>query len=103
MCPVAVRLAPPRRVPLAVIAAAQALAVPDHVVARDRVATREPERQRKRGSELPGVAEDLTVARADVLDADRGPVQPDRVAADERQSHELVDRSVAIDDEVHAR
>jgi len=37
-----------------------------------------------------------------VLDADRGPVQANRVSADERQADQLVDRAVSINDELRA-
>ena len=101
--PVGVRLAAPRGKPLAVIRARQALCMPDHVRERDAVAVHQPERQLQRGAHLPWVVEDRRVARADVLDADRGPVEADGVAADRRQRDELVDRAVAVDHEVRAR
>jgi hypothetical protein len=100
--PVAVRLATPLGMAFAMVRAAQTFVVPDHLVARDSVATREPECQRERGGQLPRVAQDLLVARTDMLDADRGPVQSDRVSADEGQPHELVDRPVTVNDEVGA-
>ena len=52
--------------------------------------------------ELARVAEDLAVARPDVLDPDRRVVEPDRVAAHDRQRNELVDRPVLVDHEVRA-
>ena len=49
-----------------------------------------------------GPDEHVALAEADVLDPDRRPVQPDGVAAHQPERHELVDRPVAIDDEVRA-
>ena len=70
--------------------------------AADAVPAHQPERQRERGSELRRVVEDLSVARADVLDPERRPVEPHRVAAHRVQTDELVDRPVPVDDEVRA-
>ena len=48
------------------------------------------------------IAQNLRVARSNMLDADRGPVQTDGVTADERESHKLIDRAVPVDDELGA-
>ncbi len=85
------------------IGARQALVVADHIAERDPVAAHQPGGEPERGGELARVAEDLPVARADVLDPDRRPVETDRVAAPDGQAHQLVDGAVPVDDEVRAR
>src|SRR5215208_1542569 len=97
---VAVGLAAPGRVALVVVRALEALGVADHVAEIDAVAPHQPTRQLDRRAELAAVAEDLGVAEADVLDPDRRPVEADGVAAADAEPHELVDRAVAVDDEV---
>jgi hypothetical protein len=77
--------------------------VADHVAQRDAVPLSEPQGQPERCGELARVVEDLGVARPDVLDPDRRPVEPDRVAADRGERDELVDRPVGVDQEVRAR
>ena len=67
------------------------------------VPAHQPDGQRERRLQLPRVVEDRGVARADVLDPDRRPVQPDRVPAADAERHELVDRAVRVDHEVRAR
>ena len=98
---VAVRLAAPGPVALAVVRARRLSAWPMTSPSRSRT-RHEPQRQLDRGRELARVAEDLGVARADVLDADRRPVEADGVAAADAEPDELVDRAVAVDDEVGA-
>ena len=66
----------------------------DHVRATPIVAAAQPAREPQRRGHLARVAEDLGVAEADVLDPDRGVVQPDGVAAHDRAPDELVDRAV---------
>ena len=68
----------------------------------DAVARLQPAREAQRRAQLLGAAEDLGVGVADVLDADRAVVEPDRVAADVPEADELVDRAVLVDDEVRA-
>ena len=97
------RLAAPRRVQLLVERARQALVVADHVRERDPVA---PMSQSVSASdERICAASPSTCASdsADVLDPDRRPVEPDGVPARCVELDELVDRAVAIDDEVRAR
>ena len=101
--PVGVRLAAPRSVELLVERARQALVVADHVGQRDAVPRHQPGGQRERDAHLRRVAEHLGVGESDVLDPDRDLVQPDRVPAHDVERHELVDRPVAVDDEVRAR
>ena len=60
---------------------------------RDAEAAAQPASQAQRGAQLARVAEDVGVAEADVLDADRRVVQADRVAAHERQRDQLHDAS----------
>ena len=81
----------------------EALVVADHVPERDPVPAHQPYCQRERRLQLPRVVEDRGVARPDVLDPDRRPVQPHRVPAADAERHELVDRPVRVDDEVRAR
>src|SRR4051794_23678384 len=87
---------------LAVIPRGKALVVADHVRAPDPVARHQPARQRQGGPHLHRIGEHLLVRTAGVLDPDRRVVEPDRMAAHDRQRHELVDRPVAVDDEVRA-
>src|SRR5438552_2975811 len=102
MLPVGVRLVRPRLVQLLVVRAREALVVADHVADLDVEAAREPGRELERGADLDLVVEDLPVARADVLDPDRDVVEPHRVPAHDVELDELVDRPVAVDDEVRA-
>ena len=99
---VAVGLAAPAGVELLVKPAREALVVADHVAEPDVEAAHQPRRQRQRRRHLARVAQHLRVGHADVLDADRGPVEPDRVPAHHAERHELVDRPVGVDHEVRA-
>ena len=56
----------------------------------------------QRRDQLAAPAHHVGVGHPDVLDADRDVVEPDRVPAHPLQPHELVDRAVAVDDEVRA-
>ena len=87
---------------LAVVRTAQRLGVADDVVVGDAVLRLQPAREPQRGAQHLDVAEHPGLAEADVLDPDRRPVQPDRVAADPLQRDELVDGAVRVDDEVRA-
>ncbi len=62
----------------------------------------QPEREAERCAHHRRVRQDLSVARPDVLDADRGPVHADRVATTDTQVHQLIDRSIGVDHEVRA-
>src|SRR5579875_3948302 len=92
----------PRAVELLVVRARKALRMTDHVAKSDVEAPHEPGRQLERRAKLGPVVEDLGVRGADVLDADRDVVEAYRMAAHHVERHELVDRSVPIDDEVRA-
>ena len=74
----------------------------DHVGERDRVRTAKPSCELQRRLHLRAIGEDFAVGEADVLDPDRRPVEADRVAAHDRQAHELHDRPVAAHHEVRA-
>ena len=87
---------------LVVVRAREALGVADHVARADPEAVLEPAREPQGGGELAAVAHHVGVGDADVLDPDRGVVEPDRVAAAPAQRDELVDRAVAVDQEVRA-
>ena len=85
-----------------VVRAREALGVADHVTGADAVARLQPAGERERRGELRGAADDVGVGDPDVLDPDRGLVEPDRVAAAPLERDELVDRAVAVDQEVRA-
>ena len=87
---------------LVVVRAGEALRMPDHVARADPEAVLQVARERERGGELRRAAHDVAVGDADVLDPDRGVVEPDGVPAAPAQRDELVDHAVAIDDEVRA-
>ena len=74
----------------------------DDVAQGDGVAAAQPRGQAHDGADLRGAVEDLARAAPDLLDADRGVVEADRVAAHVVQGDELVDRPVLVDDEVRA-
>src|SRR2546421_2804168 len=98
--PVGVRLVRPRVVQLLVIRAREALVVSDHVADPDAEPADEPGRELERRAELRVVAEDLSVGCAHVLDPDRDVVEPDGVPAHHAETDELIDRAVAVDDEM---
>src|SRR5579884_3283505 len=102
MVEVAVRLGPQRRDIFTVVGARQALVMADYVLDRDVEAAAQPAHQLETGSQLVAVAEDLSIAEADMLDSDRGPVQPHRVPAHGPERDQLVDRPRLIDHEVRA-
>ena len=99
---VAVRLALPGGVELAAIGAGEALRVADDVAEVDSVPRHQPAGELDRGGELSRVADHCGVARADVLDADREPIETNGVATADVKARELVDRPVPVDDEVRA-
>ena len=74
----------------------------DDVVQGDGVAAAQPRGQAHDGADLRGAVDDLARAAPDLLDADRGVVEADRVAAHVVQGDQLVDRPVLVDDEVRA-
>src|SRR5947208_1323394 len=76
---------------LAVVRAREALVVADDVVDGNRVAAAQPAHEAQARGHLRPVAEDLSVGEADMLDADRRPVEADGVPAHGSQRHELVD------------
>src|SRR4051794_5885324 len=99
---VAVRLRTQALDPLTVIRARERLVVADDVAPRDPEARHQPARQPQRCPQLLAVPHHHRVARADVLDADRRPVQPDGVAADVAQRNDPADVAAAVDDVVRA-
>ena len=74
----------------------------DHVVELDPVRAAQPAREPQRSRDLRAVVEDLPIGVADVLDSDRRPVQSDRMAAADRERHELIDSPIRLDEEVRA-
>ena len=66
---------------LVMVCAGEALAVTDHIADGDVVLAAQPAHEFHASAHLHGVVEHFLVATADVLDADRGPVQPDSTAA----------------------
>src|SRR5437588_12075246 len=94
---VTVRLRAQRRNVLAVLGARQALVVADHIPDLDLEAASQPPHQPQVRGHLLAIAHHLSVAVADVLDSDRGPVQPNRVAAHHAEPDELMDHAVYID------
>src|SRR5437899_12605998 len=95
MAEVRVRLPAQRRHVLAVIGAGEALVVSDHVADGDAVTTAQPAHEAQARGHLRAVVQDLRIAVADVLDAYRGPVEPDGVAAHARARNPLMDRAGA--------
>ena len=83
MAEIRMRLVLERRHALAVIRALQAFAVPDHVARLDSEPALQPTREAQRGVQLAPIRHHGGVARANVLDPDRRPVEPNGVAAHE--------------------
>ena len=102
--PVAVRLAAPRGVALAVVAARQALRVPDHVRERDVEAARVSHSVSRRDAEswrgLPRICASLVPTCSMPIAVQLRPTVWRQIVV---ERHELVDRPVAIDDEVRTR
>ena len=68
---VCVRLPPQSRDPFTVIAAVQALVVPDHVARPDAIPRLQPANELERGSKLTSTSHHVRFAQANVLDTER--------------------------------
>ena len=87
---------------LMMVRRAKALAVADHVMNADFEMTSQVLRQAEGCTQLPFVIEDIRVAKTRVLDANRGPVETDRVPAASADIDQLEDPAVGGNDEVSA-
>jgi hypothetical protein len=99
---VAVRLVAEGGYVFTVEGAREAFVVADHVLSLDVETALKPPDEAQAGRELAVVSENLSIAEADVLDPDRGPVQSDGVTTDRVERNQLVDCSLGVDEEVRA-